>query len=295
MEYLSARWPRVRVFALAKNVGFAAAVNRGIEASGGEFVALLNNDTEVDTDWLGQLVAALDRYPDAGSATGKILDFEDRERIGAAGDGMTWYGMPFSRGHGELDIGQFDEPEWIFGATGGGSLYRRSALNSIGLLDEDFFAYLEDVDWAFRAQLAGLRCRYVPSAVMFHIRAATTSKLGELGRFLHERNSIALVLKNYPAVALLKSLPKLGFKALEVMTTAAFDGSLQLVARAWVAGLVAMPRTLRKRRAVQASRRVDRRYLDTIVSADYPGPSTLKQIPQRVISRLRHLFSSSGQ
>src|SRR5207244_318452 len=202
-------YPEVRIVALAENQGFAAAVNRGIEAARGRYVALLNNDTEVDPDWLGELVRVLDTDPSAASAASKILEHEAsrRDRLYSIGDALTPDGCPRRIGAGEVDRGQWEGVREVFGACAGAALYRRSVLDESGLLDEAFFAYLEDGDWALRARLAGYRCLAVSSAVVYHIGSATTGVGSPLLFRLGTRNRVRLVLKNYPLSWLFRYAP----------------------------------------------------------------------------------------
>ncbi|HEX3872627.1 MAG TPA: glycosyltransferase family 2 protein, partial [Solirubrobacteraceae bacterium] len=197
-EHVRDRWPDVDLIEIPENVGVAAALNRGVAAAPGEYIALLNNDLELEPDWLGELVGALDRHPGAASATGKLLNFHRRDEFDAAGDLMRWSGAPDQRGHGEPDRGQYDEPAAVFSPCAGAALYRRSALTEVGPFDEDFFAYMEDIDWGFRAQLAGYASRYEPAAVAYHVGGATTARDAPRYVALQRRNQILLVIKNYP-------------------------------------------------------------------------------------------------
>jgi len=256
VEYVRERWPDVDVLALPENVGFAPAVNRGIEATGAEYVALLNNDMEVTPTWLGELVLELDRHPEAGSVTSKLLSFHDRDVLDGAGDVLTWSGNANRRGQGELDSGQYDQPGDVFSACGGAALYRRSALREVGLFDEDFFAYLEDVDWGFRAQLRGWKCRYVPSSVAYHVGAATTSRQGGLEVFLARRNQLALVVKNLPLSSLARFWWLILGEQLHALWIALRTRTLRFQLAAWASAARRLPRTLSKRREIQRRRRI---------------------------------------
>ncbi len=274
IEWLRERWPQVRAISNTRNLGVAASLNRGVQAARGEYVALLNNDLELDPGWLGALVATLDEYPAAAAATGKLLDFYNRELIEAAGDLMRWSGMSDHRGQGERDGAAYEEPSAVFSPCAGAALYRRSAFTDVGLFDEDFFAYLEDIDWGFRAQLVGFTARYEPTAVAYHMRGATTGR--QAGRFtaLQRRNNVLVVLKDYPAPALLRHLPQvLGF---QLVTLVASARDRILVAHLRGLGEVALllPRMLRKRRAIQRKRRVGMAELDALMSPEiYAGVS----------------------
>src|SRR5918912_455222 len=143
-------------------------------------------------------------------------------------------------------------------------------VDDVGLFDEDFFAYAEDLDWGFRAQLAGWACRYVPDAVSYHIGAGTSARAGDLSRYLTFRNSLWLVLKGFPRAALLRHAHRL---ALFVLGTVA-----QAIARRETAELRALrdalrgaPRMLRKRRAIQRRRRVGLAQLDAVAPRRVPA------------------------
>jgi GT2 family glycosyltransferase len=274
-EHLRSEYPEVRVVSLDCNVGFAAAVNRGVAAARGEMVAVVNNDLELDPRWLEEIVAALRDHPEAASATGKMLFYDRRELIDGAGDFTSWYAVSAPRGRGEVDRGQYDAPEPVFSACGGAALYRRVALEAVGPFDEDFFAYAEDVDWGFRAQLAGWTCRYAPGAVAFHMGAATSTRIPGFARYLFFRNTLALAAKNWPARALLRHAHRLLLYVAKSGAASLRGGWFGAWARGLRDFLVGLPHTLRKRRAVQASRRVGLDYLDTVVRADYPLESRI--------------------
>ncbi len=266
-EWLAAHWPAVEVVALAENVGVTAALNVCVETAGDELVALLNNDIELDPGWLGELVAALDADPQAAVAAAKLVDFHDRRRLDGAGDVLHWGGYAARRGQGELDRGQYDEPRAIFGACGGAALYRRAAFREVGRFDEQFQAILEDVDWAFRAQLAGHGCRYVPSAIAYHMGSATIgSRLEGRTLYLNWRNALWVIAKDYPALALARHAPELVGLQVKNLAKAVRDRQLGIWAAAWRDALRGLPAILGKRRVVQRSRRRPLSELERIVA-----------------------------
>ena len=157
-------------------------------------------------------MAGLEGDLGAASAASKMLRFDDRGVIDATGDTLRWSGVALQRGQGERDRGQYDRPERVFSACAGAALYRRSAFAEVGPFDEAFFAYLEDVDWGFRAQLLGHGCLYVPTAIAYHVGSASTRREGKPDPFFYglpRRNDVWLVLKNYPGSALLRAAPLL--------------------------------------------------------------------------------------
>lgn len=265
--YLREHWPEVRVVVTgSENVGVAAALNVAVRAAQGELIALLNNDIELDPTWLGELVAALEHHPEASSAACKLLNYWRREELDGAGDIFTREGLAGRRGHGALDEGQYDEEAWVFAPTAGAALYRARAFAEVGLFDESFHAYYEDVDWGLRAQLLGHRCRYSPSAVAYHMGSATTG--GELNPrylFLHRRNLLALLLKDLPLDFLLRNAPGIAWAQLGLLARSARAGGLRMHLRALVDLLAKMPRLLRARREIQRRRALGSRELEGLV------------------------------
>ena len=266
VEFVAKNFPEVRIVRLPENRGFSAAVNAGIKASSpaAEHVVLLNNDTEVDPGWLGALVEAADRHPEAGLFASKLVDFEDRRVLDGAGDALRKSGLPFRVGHGEIDRGQFDQETFVFSACAAAALYRSSLFREIGLFDEDFFSNCEDGDLSFRAQLAGYRCLYEPRSVVYHMGSASTGGTrSTTNTRLGTQNSINLLVKNLPKSLILKALPHLLVgQLLRLVTALHFSGGLL---RAYLAGLTGawrmLPLMLKKRREIQARRRVSDAYV----------------------------------
>lgn len=272
IAWMGEHWPAVQVVSLPENIGVTGALNVCAGVGRGELVGLLNNDLELHPDCLGELVAALDAHPEAGWAGGKLMDFHRRGIIDGAGDVFTWSSAGHRRGHGERDRGQYDDPRAIFGACGGAAVYRRAALEAVGGFDEAFFAFYEDIDWDFRAQLAGYSCRYVPSAVVYHMGSATIGRgLTDFTRYHLWRNTLWVVGKNTPAGMLVRHLPELVVGQLTNLAVAWWDGKLALLARAWRDALRDLPSLLRKRRAAQRRRRVSALRLEAVIGLMPPG------------------------
>ena len=268
LELLASDYPWVHVIPLGENRGFAGACNAGMRAARGEIVALLNNDTQADPRWLAEVVAAFERHPEAGLVASKMLLFDRRDTFHTAGDFYRLDGTPGNRGVWQRDAGQYDREEYVFNACGGSAAYRQTMLARIGLLDEDFFFSCEDVDLAWRAQLTGYRCVYAPRAVVYHKLSATGG--GATASFYDGRNFIYLLTKDYPGDlwrvhwrAILRAQLGITAAALHAWRGQAARARL----RGQLAGLLGLPRMLRKRRAVQRSRTVDRAYLASILTA----------------------------
>ncbi len=266
--FVREHYPEVKLVELPENRGFTGGNNAGIAASSGDIVILLNNDTAVEADWAAQVADAFARQPDAGLVASKMLLYDRRDTFHTAGDFYRVDGLPGNRGVWQTDTGQYDRFEYVFGACGGALAVRRAVLDQIGLLDEDFFFSAEDVDLAWRAQLAGWRCLYTPGAVVYHHLAATGGDV--TASFYNGRNFIYLLAKNYPADlfrrhwrAVLGRQLTIAGEALRAWRGEAARARL----RGMLAGLIGLPRMLRKRRAVQATRTVSLEYLESILTA----------------------------
>ena len=267
LELLGRDYPEMRVVTLPENRGFAGGVNAGIREAQGEIIAVFNNDAEADSRWLEKLAGALARYPEAGMATPKVLLFDRREVINTAGDFYGVDGVPGNRGVWQRDEGQFDLEEYVFGAAGVAAAYRRAMLDEVGLFDEEFFSFCEDVDLAWRAQLAGWKCVYVPTAVVYHKLSATGG--GKIASYYCGRNFIYVIAKDYPTSLLKKHWRRIvgaqfdiAWKALKAWRGEAARARL----RGQLAGLWRLPRMLANRRVVQASKRVSDEYLESILT-----------------------------
>lgn len=260
-------FPEVQLVQLTTNQGFTGACNAGLRQARGEYLALLNNDTEADPGWAAAVVAAFTRHPRAGAVASKMLLFDQRDTLHTAGDYYRVDGWPGNRGVRQHDEGQFDREEYVFSACGGSSVYRRVMLDQIGLLDDDFFFSMEDVDLGWRAQLAGWRCVYTPQAVVYHHLAATGG--GVTSSFYDGRNAIYVLVKNYPGPLWHKYGRRIVAQQLQVAREAirAWRGkAARARLRGMLTGLIRIPWLLRKRRAVQQTRQVSIEYLESILT-----------------------------
>jgi GT2 family glycosyltransferase len=266
-DLLRDQYPEVRVIVLKDNRSFfSGAVNAGIRAARAELIFLLNNDTEVDEGCLEALVGGLAAHPECGLAAAKMRLFDQRDTLNAAGDYYGLDGIPGNRGVWQRDLGQFDGDTYVFAPCAGAGIYRRSLLDKIGFFDEDFVGYCEDVDLGWRAQLAGYRCLFVPQAVIYHRLSATGG--GPVASFLTGRNTISVMVKDMPGELFRRHWPRIlaaqagvSWEALRAWRGAAARARL----RGQLAGLLTIPRMARKRRPIQASRRVDLAYLASIL------------------------------
>ncbi len=265
--YITQNYPQVILLELPVNRGFTGACNAGLAVANGAFVALLNNDTEVDPNWASALISAFQQHPDVGSIASKMLLFDQRDRIHTAGDYFTVDGRAGNRGVWQQDQGDFDHEAFVFSACGGSSAYRRSMLDEIGVLDDDFFFLLEDVDLGWRAQLAGWRCLYTPQAVVYHHLSATGG--GVTASYYDGRNSIWLLIKNYPTELWRKHYRQILYRQVKTAFAAirAWRGKeARAHLRGMLAGLIGAPAQFGKRRQIQHIRRVSIEALEAQLS-----------------------------
>lgn len=266
-DYVRAQYPEVRLIELEANRGFTGACNIGMDAATGAYIALLNNDTEVERDWAERVVNAFEAHPQAGIIASKMLLFDQRDRFHTAGDFFTTDGRAGNRGAWKWDSGQYDKGEYVFSACGGSAVYRRSMLRDIGTLDDDFFFLLEDVDLAWRAQLAGYKVWYEPSAVVYHYLSATGG--GVTASYHDGRNGIWLIVKNMPAGLARKYARQIiarQFVLLRDSLKSWRGQEARARLRGTAAGLLTLGSALAKRKRIQASKRVSDDYIDSILT-----------------------------
>lgn len=263
-DYVREYFPEVHLLELGENRGFTGACNAGYRESRGEFVCLLNNDTEADPGWLEAIVDAFDQFPQVGAVATKMLLFDRRDHFHSAGDYYRLDGIPGNRGVWQQDVGQYDQQEPVFSACGGAAAYRRTMLQEIGFLDDAFFFSCEDVDLSWRARLAGWEVLYVPEAVVYHKLKASGGS-GVTGSYHDGRNFLYIIWKNYPS-GLLRTHARDIARAQWRITREALGAWRGPAARAklrgQLAGLFGFFRMLPARRRIQAARRVDDRMIE---------------------------------
>jgi GT2 family glycosyltransferase len=204
---LAAEYPWVLFVCLLRNRGYPGAVNAGIRASRTEWIFTLNNDTTVDPRVLTELLGAARERPDVGHLAAQQRFTHDPNRLCSAGLVLDRVGINAERLIGQPLSASESSPTEVFGASGGAAMYRASMLAELGGLDESFVFGLEDADLAWRAQMRGWRCLYVPDAVVFHDYGATVP-YGSPHRFLQAaRNRVRLVIKNADRGSLLRYGP----------------------------------------------------------------------------------------
>lgn len=273
------QYPTVEIIRHDENKGYAGGVNPGFKRAielGADYVAPFNNDATADPAWLEKLVSFLDKHTTYGIATCLVLDAEG-EHIDSTGEYYSTWGLPYPRGRGETDARQYEHMTEVFGGSGSSSLYRVSMLKEIGLLDEDFFAYYEDVDISFRAQLLGWRVAYVPDARIYHDTGSTGKRIKGFYTYQTMKNLPLLLVKNVPRRLMSKVLPRFllayifffGAAVQRHHTWHAIKGCLRATGY--------LPKKLKERHGIQKS---------SVVSAEYIASLWLWDLPPNA-ARLR--------
>ena len=244
-------FPQVRLHALEKNVGYAEGCNRGIAATSGELVAVLNNDIVLAPTWLENMLSGNHEPWDFWASL--VLFAKGSRHVDSAGDGMAVIGAAYKTGHGQAPVA-YAEPREVFGPCAAAALYRRSLLEATGGFDPDFFLIYEDADLSLRARLLGFRCLFVPSAIAYHHVNTSIGSFSQTYVFYGHRNSEYVFWKNMPWPLLLLYLPeRLLFDLLSFVYFTTLGRGWSFV-KAKADFLRHFGEVMRKRRRIQRSR-----------------------------------------
>jgi GT2 family glycosyltransferase len=188
--------PGATVIENAQNAGFGRAINQGLRASTGAYLATLNDDAVAHPRWIESLVEAMERRPDAGMCASQVRLYGEH-RLDSAGMLVALDGSSKQRGQGRPPE-DFPAPEEVLLPSGSAALYRRAMLEQIGGFDDDFFLYCEDTDLGLRARWAGWKCLYAPDAVVEHHYSHSAGRASPLKAYYVERNRLFVLAKNFP-------------------------------------------------------------------------------------------------
>ena len=212
LELMQELFPNVKTLSFEKNFGFTGGYNRAFKEIDCEYFVLINSDIEVSEDWLRPLVEWMDSHPDCGACAPKLHSWQEREKFeyaGAAGGHIDKFGFPFCRGRVmkrvEKDNGQYDSPADVLWATGACLLVRSSVYETLGGLDERFFAHMEEIDLCWRMQLEGWKVTIVPDSVVYHVGGGTLPASSPFKLFLNYRNNLMMLDNNLAKTFALES------------------------------------------------------------------------------------------
>lgn len=251
-EWLSNEWPSVRTIRNESNLGFARAVNQGLDTGTCRWAALLNNDAIPGGGWLlGLSAVALDAPSWVGAVSSRVMMHHAPRILNSAGIRMDLSGAAWDLWLGETTWPS--HPVEVFGASGGACLLRREMLDDIGLFDEGYFAYLEDVDLAWRAQLRGWKTVFAPDAVVYHAMSATAGEGSPFKRYRLAKNKWRVIIRCYPSPQLLQNLPIiLAYDNLSIAYSLLHGDTVPLHGR--LDAFKELPALLLQRKAIQSRR-----------------------------------------
>lgn len=235
VEFVKRNYAAAQVLQKKCNIGVSAGYNLGIINAKGKYVATLNNDIEVDPNWLLPLITYMENHQDVAAIDAKYLNYYDKRRFdtsSAAGRYIDFLANPITRSACEEDTGQYDDISRVFYSC---TIYRRDAVMNAGLFDEDFFFGYEDSDLGWRLNLRGYRIMYVPTSIIYHKGGETKlqnsvdpkSKLKPRFYFLNKRNKLLTLIKNYSLSTLLRLLPLILFEHISYIIYWATEGEKQ--------------------------------------------------------------------
>lgn len=280
IDFVKKRFPWVNIIALKQNAGFAKGNNVGMKAAKGKYVLTLNNDTRMHRTCLKELAAAIQRHPEAGMFSLKMLFFYEKQLINSTGMLVYADGAAMNRGMKEPDRGQYEREEEILGPCAGAGVYKKRMLQDIQLqgayFSEEFFIYLEDVELSWRAQLRKWKAYYVPKAIIYHVHSATMQAKSPKKLYLAERNRIWYTFKVLPLsvflIAPLFTLQRyIAFLRKGKSRTTAGKGNYRALAfiwalgMAWIVGLLGLPRMIRERGIIQRRKKISKEELQDLM------------------------------
>lgn len=250
------RHPTVRIIENEENKGCAGGRNQGIKEARGRYIVTLDDDMVPDSKWLEELMRFKSRDEGIGMLASKVLFSSSRDIIDCAGVEISKDGNVYGRMGLTIDEGGSDQVEEVFCPSGGAAFYKREVFEDVGLFDEDYFIYYEEVDLAFRARLAGWRCLYVPRAIVFHHHAWSLGHESSRKIFLLERNKILTILKDWPIRYILYYAPLI--VAYDILADGYYILKKKDISRfkAKISALKQLPRVLRERSRIQSNRRI---------------------------------------
>jgi GT2 family glycosyltransferase len=286
-KYAKKNRSRVHLICNPVNLGFAGGVNTGIYwaiKNNYPYVALFNNDAIADSRWLEKLVSVIQKK-DIGIATGLLLH-RDGKTIDSTGDWYSKWGLPFPRNRGNETVFA-NKDGLVFGASGGATLYKTSMFNDIGLFDNDFFAYYEDVDISFRAQLAGWKVVYSSQAIAYHKQGATSRKIPGFTTYQTFKNLPLVYIKDVPKDLLLVIGMRFWVAYGLIFLNAITHKSGWPALRGFSAFLVLLPKKLKERHTIQKKNKVTTEYIQSILWNDLPPDQT-------GLRKLRNIFTKNN-
>ena len=275
VDGLENRFSEVNLIRLQENRGFAVANNIAAQQARGKWLVLLNNDAFPEPEWLATLLTASKQHPGAAAFGSCMIRADNPKLLDGTGDIYHISGLAWRRHYNHPRESAGDSPEEIFSPNAAAAMYRRDVFLQLNGFDEDFGSYHEDVDLGFRLRLLGYRCYYVPDAIVYHIGSASTGVRSEFAVYHGHRNLVWSYFQNMPGYLVWKYLPAHSLATLIFLAFYSIRGRARAIWRAKWDALLGLPRALRKRRAIQAFRKVDEQEIDRMLNHKWLEPYLL--------------------
>lgn len=290
VEYLEEHFTNIIILKNSRNLGFAGGVNTGIRwalQKDYDSIALFNNDAVAEPAWLERLCDKMSANPTAAIVTGLLLS-ADGATYDSTGEQLSIWGLPYPRGRGQaVDapaiLNQLDKP--IFSGSGGASLYRVEVLRKIGLFDEDFFAYYEDIDIGFRARLAGYDVLLESKAIAYHQIGATSGRMKHFTTKQSFRNTPMLIIKNVPLGLLWQVAPRFALAYTIALTRRLPTPERWAALSGWLWACAYTPKKLYQRLVIQRSKTVTTASIATLLDQSPPPGRPLLHKLDRLMGR----------
>jgi hypothetical protein len=263
-KFVEENYPQVKIIRLTHNMGFAEGANIGIKASKGDYIFLLNNDVVLDEKCLELLSRTFEEYPSFSSCGPKIIRYNNRGRIDSAGIEFLPIGAVHSYYDSSVNEPRLNRTKETFGISAAAGMYKKVMMEEIGFFDEDFFAYFEDTDLSFRAQLMGYKCLYQPLAVAYHHGSGTGIKNSPFYVYFGRRNVEFLYFKNMPTKLLLKYGLWHIFYEILVLTFFIMYGKGSSAIKGKIDAVTNIAMIIKKRRIIQNNRKVSCEYIENL-------------------------------
>lgn len=268
------KWPTLKLIRNNVNKGYSKAHNEFIDISKGDFLLFLNADIILDSNFVEEMVKTVEEDKKTGLAQAKLYRMHQPEgsqrTLDSAGVVLHKNRRNADKGFGKKDAGQYDKKDYVFGASGAALFCRREMLEDIRIdneyFDEDFFAYREEVDLAWRGQSAGWRCIYVPQAVAYHYRSYSPDRRKKMPRelkTLQYRNRYLMLIKNELPYPFILHLPYIMF--FEILSLLYVLLCEPFLMRTWPQIIRLLPKMLNKRRQIMQKRKVSAGYILSII------------------------------
>lgn len=291
VDDLENRLPGVRVIRLSQNVGFAAANNKGAHLARGRWLALLNNDAYPEPYWLEKILDAAKHYSEFSFFASHMMQADGEGLIDGTGDVYHVSGLAWHRNYSQHEVQANPEMGEVFSPCAAAAVYDRKAFLDVDGFDEQYVSHHEDVDLGFRLRLRGLRCLYVPDAVVEHVGSASYGKVSDLTVYHVHRNLVWCFFSNMPGHLFWIYLPAHIVANLVFLVYYSLRGQGKVIWRAKLDALRSLPLALRKRREAQKTRRVDSDEISKVMDHGWISPYVLGK-RSGIIRRFAKAFGS---